>query len=693
MRSLFLRREQGLPLINLFLVSLLALYFELIIIRYLSTEIRVFAYLKNLPLIASFFGLGIGMILGKKEKFFTTLFPFITLILFLIIRLAQILDITHLPLPGHDYFAWGNYFTWSGKFYPLFMIILRYIGVTMVVSALVVFFCIPIGSLISKYLEHFPPLYGYSINLLGSIVGIILYSVVSYLGTPPWVWIAVGSLILLRLFWRQLIPRTIFLILPLIVISTPENILWSPYYRISLGPEQIYPGETRPSVLFLSVNYDYHQVMLDLSPDFFEKNPKREPNYTALLTYDLPYLAHPGAKTVLILGAGTGNDVASALRHGAQYIDAIEIDPVILDIGKKYHPEQPYNSFRVRIYLDDARSFIRNTKMRYDLIVFAFLDSHTLLANSSSLRLDNYVYTEESFEEAKDLLTPDGTMILGFAAGKSFVNARIYKMLQNVFNEAPMSYEIDPNSSSVIFVSGYNALLKDSPRFFMVDDLLKKQATNLTVATDNWPFLYLLERKIPTAYYVLFLFLLFAWVLARLLLPIKSIWIPDNLHLFMLGAAFLLLETKAITELALLFGSTWIVNTIAILAFLVMAFIANIIVIHKTPSRKILYSLLFLSLFAITVFPLKILIPLHLVPKILLSGLITALPVFFSSMLFSRAFRDTSNPGQSLGVNLLGALIGGIAENTVMIGGLMLLQGLAVVLYLISMIAMLGARK
>ena len=50
---------------KLFGISFLALYFELVIIRYLGTEIRVFAYFKNLPLIASFFGLGLGMAIGS----------------------------------------------------------------------------------------------------------------------------------------------------------------------------------------------------------------------------------------------------------------------------------------------------------------------------------------------------------------------------------------------------------------------------------------------------------------------------------------------------------------------------------------------------------------------------------------------------------------------------------------------------
>src|SRR6266852_8067913 len=92
----------------LFLASFLALYFELVVIRYLSTEIRVFAYLKNLTLIASFFGIGLGMILGQTPKALKRLFPLVTAALFLLIAFAPVLRLTHLPVPGNQYEMFGH---------------------------------------------------------------------------------------------------------------------------------------------------------------------------------------------------------------------------------------------------------------------------------------------------------------------------------------------------------------------------------------------------------------------------------------------------------------------------------------------------------------------------------------------------------------------------------------------------------
>ena len=84
----------------------------------------------------------------------------------------------------------------------------------------------------------------------------------------------------------------------------------------------------------------------------------------------------PGAKTALLVGAGSGNDAAGALRHGVR-VTAVEIDPVIIALGRRYHPERPYESRAVSVIVDDARSFFARTQESYDVISFGLLDSHT----------------------------------------------------------------------------------------------------------------------------------------------------------------------------------------------------------------------------------------------------------------------------------------------------------------------------
>src|SRR4029077_15492265 len=132
--------------------------------------------------------------------------------------------------------------------------------------------------------------------------------------------------------------------------------------------------------------------------------------------YHFPYqILRTPPRQVLILGAGSGNDAAVALDHGATRVDAVEIDPVILDFGRRWHPDRPYGSPRVRTINNDARSFLNESKDRYDLIVFGALDSMTRLSALSNVRLDNFVYTRECMIAAGRLLAPNGGMVLYFA--------------------------------------------------------------------------------------------------------------------------------------------------------------------------------------------------------------------------------------------------------------------------------------
>ena len=146
---------------------------------------------------------------------------------------------------------------------------------------------------------------------------------------------------------------------------------------------------------------------MELSPTHVEKDP-----YTSIAAsgYERPYHFVKRLDTALVVGAGTGNDLAILLGFGAKHIDAVEIDPVIAGIGRLGHPQQPYADPRVHLHVNDARAYLRTAARKYDVIVFGTLDSQTLLSGMSSVRLDNYVYTVESFRSAREALKPDGTL-------------------------------------------------------------------------------------------------------------------------------------------------------------------------------------------------------------------------------------------------------------------------------------------
>ena len=210
------------------------------------------------------------------------------------------------------------------------------------------------------------------------------------------------------------------------------------------------------------------------------------------------------------------------------------------------------------------------------------------------------------------------------------------------------------------------------------------RATTL-IATDHWPFLYLQSRTIPFAIWsVVALFLYFAWAVLKKQVPMTVLASRQGLHLFFLGAGFMLLETKGVTELSLLFGSTWTVNAVVIAAFLTMGLLANSVIMVQPVSRRVAYTALFIVLAASVFLPYSIFEGLPGTARVMASATLAGLPVFFSGLIFSRSFRDVAKPSQGLGINLLGAVVGGVLENLVMVGGTPILGVLAFILYGLS---------
>jgi len=674
--------------LSLFLASMVTLYFELLIIRYVSSEVRVFANLKNLPLVASFFGIGLGMLMGNLRMRFRTVFPVATALLFVPTRFAMPLHLSFGDM------TW-EYALGSGGLSSRFLYVIRFLVVGLGYSAVIIVFFRVLGGYVGQYLKRLPSLRGYGINLTGGLAGMALFSLLAFLHLGPATWLLLGFLLLAPLIASDRLTLVVFAVVVCVVAIPEPNTFWSPYYRIELtrlSPPVSWP---RASAYALVANHVWYQWLADLSPGFLERYPTARPNSLMLPYYELPYRIVPHPQNVLILGAGTGNDVAGALRHGAEHVDAVEIDPVILGIGRQYHPEHPYNSPRVTVYEDDARSFLKKATKKYDLIVFGFLDSSTLLSSFSSLRLDNYAYTFESFQNAKALLADQGTLVLSFATGRSFATDRLYATLASAFGSPPAAYFTGFWVNGVLLIEGgaRNAKL---PQLVDASNELHNRTTNskTLLATDNWPFLYLTDRSIPGPVLVTAsLFFLMAWMVLRKANCLVWKTSLPHLHFFFLGAGFLLLETKAVTQLSLLFGGTWIVNSAVIGAFLAMALVANALAGTFRVSVIAMYSILLVLLIADFWFPYSTMNGLSGGVKFLVGGGWAALPVFFSGIVFSSSLQRFGRPAEALGVNLFGAVLGGLIENAVMIGGTPILKALAFGMYAASAVALFGRRS
>ncbi|MFO0949945.1 MAG: hypothetical protein U0835_02105 [Isosphaeraceae bacterium] len=384
--------------------------------------------------------------------------------------------------------------------------------------------------------------------------------------------------------------------------------------------------------------------------------------------YELPYRLARRAGKVAVVGAGTGNDVAAALRRGAGHVDAVEIDPAIVRAGRLHHPERPYDDPRVAVVVDDARNFLRGGRGGYDLIVYGLLDSHTLLSHASSVRLDSFVYTVEGLRDARERLAPGGVVSLSFSMLSPELGRKLYLMMEEAFGAAPVCV-VTRYDRSVLFAQSREGDLRLDPALLGGTDfedrstLFASRALDADVSTDDWPFFYMPRRVYPFSYLgMLALVAGLAGWLVRGFVPERPR--RGQLPFFFMGAGFMLVETKAITELGLTFGNTWQVAGVVIAAVLGMAYLANLAVERlgaRAPSAPTALALVLAALGLGLGFSYAGGYPATPAGKWAAVAVLTC-PLFFSGVAFSSLLARTGEVSGALALNLFGALCGGLLE-------------------------------
>jgi len=435
---------------------------------------------------------------------------------------------------------------------------------------------------------------------------------------------------------------------------------WSPYYKVRLIRHS-------SGAVTLLVNGIPHQTM--------------EPAARRLDTVTLYGLVYQRTRTtpksVLIVGAGTGVDVAVALREGVQHVDAVEIDPRIHAIGVQQNPDHAFQDPRVTSYVNDGRAFLEQTTRRYDLILFALPDSLTLVAGQSSLRLESYLFTTEAMQAARAHLTPNGAFGEYNYYRENWLVDRLGGTLQQVFGRPPCLDSTGNFGRLALLMASTSAGALQCPTSWH-----PLTATVPAPATDDYPFLYLQDRTIPGFYLLtLALILLAAGLLVRVTAgPLQPM--ARYLDLFCMGAAFLLLETKNVVQFALLFGTTWFVNSLVFIGILVAVYLAIEVArrIELGPSWR-LYLALLLALTVAWIVQPDLLLRLSVVPRFLVAVVVAFVPVFLANLVFARRFRDVASSNLAFGANLLGAVVGGVLEYAALITGYRALLILVAALY------------
>jgi spermidine synthase len=663
----------------------LSLFLELALIRWQSSVLEFLAFYKNFSLLACFAGLGLGYALAARDRIpLQMVMPLLgaQFCFFLFVRIEFFFvrnESTRFEVnPFREQLAMGMSRGNWGDALGLFVLL----SVIFMLTALTF---VPVGQLCGRLMERRKNLRAYGLNLIGSVLGVVMMLVASLLWTPPLVWFALCFLGVLLFHFRQpspLIASIAFSIICTIILAWwPLGSLWSrvysPYQLVEVGTD------STTGLTLIRASGHYYQHILDLSSHHLDASHDRD-------FYDFPYKAHPVLTNVAVIGSGTGNDVAAALRAGVGRVDAIEIDPVILLVGEERHPEKPYTNPRVRPINNDARSFLRGTANKYDLIVYGMLDSHTLLSQSSSVRLDSFVYTIEGFREARNLLKPDGMISLSFTVLSEALGRKIYLMLQQVFDgRAPLC--VSSESWNTTF------LISNDPNWRPPANLMGANIKNVTatyansliqasVSTDDWPFFYMPQRIYPVSYLIMIALIL---VLSLVLVGNFIAATPrlDHLSFFFLGVGFMLVETKGITEMGLTFGNTWQVVGVVFVGILTMAFLGNCLVQWLDIKRSaIAYPFLFAALAAgwlsvrsggFTSTPIG-----RLETVALLS-----LPLLFSGVVFSTLLSARAYISGIMAINLLGAIVGGLLEYNSMYFGFQALYPMAIVCYVLAFVS------
>jgi spermidine synthase len=709
---------------RLYLVGFIVLFMELACIRWFASTVVFLQFFTNVVLIAAFLGMSCGCLAAKSETDWLKRFPRLAVITVLAAlgvfciykRWSDIaIDVGNQVSPQVVFFGTESRNPDVAKFsVPIELIVGAFF-------VLVTLMFVGVGQVLGRAFDAFPDrLRGYTLNIGGSLMGIVGFSLLSFLQAPPTIWFlvvcaGVGYLLykersLTRARLAALISLPILVAVPTIYYAglTGRDVRWSPYYAIIRDGRGI------------TVNTIGHQEMVP-----FDEGGA---------TYSLIHLLQRsiGAEPfqdVLIIGAGSGNDLVHALRYNVGRVDAVEIDPVIQDIGIRHNPDQPYQSPRAVRHLDDGRHFLHTTDKKYDLVVYALVDSLILHSSYASIRLESFLFTEEAFADIKRVLKPGGVFVTYNYFRQGWIVERVAAMAEKVWGGEPLILSLPhvaslarsdtagfmmvlvtstPRIAEAFETKGAFWLHQQPPRNAAVNGFevrpdempqeerrpwLKIAPTQLVhdaaappLATDDWPFLYLRERTIPD------LSLRSMLVLGGLGLVIVYFFLPKGPgrlrfypRMFFLGAGFMLLETKAVVQLALLFGSTWLVNSLVFFTVLVLILLANAYVIRANKVHLAWHYVGLAAFLAIgALAPVSWFLSGGLVVRYVLPSLIAVGPMFFAGVIFARLFRDAADPDLALGSNIAGTVVGGLAESVSMLLGFRYLLLVALAFYSLS---------
>ena len=636
------------------------LFVELALIRWITANNVYVTEATNFVLLASFLGIGIGFLNAASGRDYLRWTP--------VALLALVGFVLAFPVILHAKKG-PDQFTGVGQIPALPQPVSFSLVFLLTVAVMA-----GLGQGVARIFIRFRPLSAYRLDILGSIAGIALFTLLSFLDQPPVTWGVIAGcglavMLLPKIRIWQLTAIAAVIVLLLLESLTPHQ-EWSPYNKILLKKS------TGSSVKFVWANNIPYQGVHPLTAIR---------RYKQFYLYPYQHVSRASLGNVLVIGAGNGNDVAVALSKGARHVDAVEVDPLLLAIGRQYHPAHPYQNPRVTTHVGDGRQYLQDTSKHYNLIVYALPDSLTALAGQSAIRLESYLLTTQALAAAKAHLAPGGTFTM-YNYYAPFVLDRYATTIEDVFHRTPCVQKGSIDNGRLM------AVLTVRPAGPVANCTSFWHGTRVAPATDNRPFPYLRNAAIPSNY----LWMLGAILLASLLLVRISggrfTRMRSYLDLGFMGAAFMLLETKNIVQFALLFGTTWFVNALVFAAVLVAVYLAvETARWVRLPRPAILYGLLIAALALAWVVPQESLLSLPVVPRFLAASALAFAPIYLANLVFAQRFSGVESSGTAFAANLLGAMVGGTLEYIALITGYQFLLILTGILYGLAFV--IGLRR
>jgi SAM-dependent methyltransferase len=663
---------------RLVLASALMLFVELALIRWAGSNIVHLSYFSNFVLLGSFLGIGLGFLRADRASRLPFYSP-IALAVFVAFVVANPVTVDR----GAD--ASVIFFTSLSTTGPPAWLILP-----IVFCAAAVITAGP-AELVGRCFTELPRLTAYRYDLIGSLTGIGAFTALAFLGAAPVWWglivaIAFGVLLIPARRARQIVTHALLVAVPMGIVvpvllaeSLTAGTRWSPYYKIDAKIVE-YDGVP---ILDITANGVPHQRVTSAADRM-----RWEPQYS--LPYQRSGISAPN--DVLVVGAGSGTDVAIALQNGARHVDAVEIDPVLLQLGREWHPDRPYQDPRVATHVDDGRAFLSgNPDRRYDLILFALPDSLTLVQGASSLRLESYLFTAEAFRSVQQHLKPGGSFAMYNYYREPWLIDRLALTAQQAFGHPPCVDVVGGELRQAVITVGLSESTQQcGPPW------VGPAAATPEPATDNRPFLYLRGASVPVLYLVTIGLILAVSALAVALVGGGGSYrrMRPYADLFLLGVGFLLLNTKSVTGFALLFGTTWVVNAI-VFSGVLLAVLAAVEVTRRFPTPPILvmYLVLFAGLLLAWLVPNEWLLAMPVPLRAVVAVTIAFLPIFAANVVFAKRFTDTADGTAAFGANLLGAMVGGCLEYLGLLVGFSGLLAIAALVYLGALALMPRTRR